>query len=124
MWKQGSKGDISLYVFGARVTLQTGGGDICIILHAKYRSLIGSKFVVVSPDTDVLMLLIHHFDVLNLKHLFFKTGRRQLHCTNTRYLSVHDIVNALFGDQKRILLPPYCPTGCDFCSAFFGTRLR
>lgn len=47
--------------------------DTRLILHAKYMSLQGSNnVIVVRPDTDVLVLLLHHFDHLRLDQLFLK----------------------------------------------------
>lgn len=95
--------------------------DTRLILHAEYCSLHGSNSVVViSPDTDVLVLLVHHFESLGLKQLFFKTGRKQRHCNQTRYVPVHEIVKMLSKEQQNILLTVYCLTGCDSCSAFYG----
>jgi len=95
--------------------------DTRLILHTKYCSNHGiNTVVVVSPDTDVLVLLVHHFNSLGLEKLYFKTGRRQLHCNTTRFVPVHNIVKMLSVEQRNIMLTVYCLTGCDSCSAFYG----
>ena len=95
--------------------------DTRILLQLKYSARHDNDTaVVVSPDTDVFVLLIHHFPSLGASRLFFKTGRRQLHCNQTRYIPVHEIVKALSIQQKTILLSIYCLTGCDTCSAFYS----
>ena len=51
------------------------------------------------------------------EYVFFKTGRKGKHSNNTRYIPVH---NALLPDERAILLPIYCITGCDTCFFFHG----
>ncbi|CAC5394530.1 unnamed protein product [Mytilus coruscus] len=78
------------------------------------------KIVISSPDTDVLVLLMHHRQSIAAENVFFLTGRVGKHASLVRYISVDDIIKELTPSQKRILLPVYCLTGCDTTSSFFG----
>ena len=47
-----------------------------MLLHLAFAGSSGAKkAVVVSPDTDVFVLLIHHYINLKVDNIFFKTGR-------------------------------------------------
>ena len=64
--------------------------DTRLLLHAKYEANNGSESVVImSPDTDVLVLCVHHFEIIGLKTLYFKTGRKLAHTDSTRYIPIH-----------------------------------
>lgn len=92
-----------------------------MILHAKYAVTNGVETVCVSsPDTDVLVLLIHHYTSIQARHLYFLTGRKSTHTHTVRFIPVHSIVSTLPDDQLDIILPVYCVTGCDTTSFFFG----
>ena len=46
-------------------------------LHLAFAGYSGDKkAVVISPDTDVLVLLVHHYIKLKAAQVFFKTGRK------------------------------------------------
>ena len=95
--------------------------DSRMILHLELAGSSGArKAVVVSPDTDVFVLLVYHFSKLNVEYLFFKTGRKGLHVDYTRYIPVHNVFSKLLQDERAILLSVYCLTGCDTCSSFHG----
>ena len=95
--------------------------DTHILLHVAYQASLGAKrAVVASPDTDVLVLLVHHFRSIGIEEIFFKTGRKSMHSDLTRFIPVHAIVSQLNEEQLHILLDVYGLTGCDTCSAFFG----
>ena len=92
-----------------------------MLLHARFIANLGArKMVIVSPDTDVLVLLLHHFGSLGVHEVYLKTGRRSTHSDLTRYIPVHEVVKKLTLSQLEILLTVYCLTGCDTCSSFFG----
>ena len=94
--------------------------DTRLLLHAHYESNNGSgSVVIVSPDTDVLVLCMHHFDTLGIKNLYFKTGRKLVHIDSIRYIPVHTIHHCLSVNQRNIMLQVYCITGCDTCCAFY-----
>ena len=49
--------------------------DTRIVLHAIYAANNGSeKIVVRSPDTDVLVLLLHHMTHIHAKEIYFRRG--------------------------------------------------
>lgn len=77
-----------------------------------------------SPDTDVLVLLLHHraVEIITAKEVFFLTGRDGKHTQLSRY--IHSIYELLSTMQLRILLSVYCLTGCDTVSSFHGHGKR
>lgn len=95
--------------------------DTRILLHIAYAGTLDVQQVVVfSPDTDVFVLLVHHFPQLKVGTLYFKTGRKGLHRDMTRYIPVHEVVGSMNRQQKQIMLAVYCITGCDTCSSLHG----
>ena len=64
--------------------------DTRMMLHVKYSgNHNGSLVVLVSPDTDVLVLLIYHFSELGVSELYFKTGRTSIYASYTRFIPIH-----------------------------------
>ena len=55
------------------------------------------------------------------EYVCFKIGRHGNNGNNTRYIPVH---NTLLSDERAILLPVYCLTGCDICSFFHGIERK
>ena len=99
--------------------------DTRIVLHSAAAAENGAQTVVVhSPDTDVLVLLVHHRPAIKAKEIFFMTGREGKHTQLTRYIPVHTIYDLLSMEQQKILLSVYCLTGCDTVSSFFGHGKR
>ena len=95
--------------------------DSRLMLHIAYAGRQNTQQACVSsPDTDVLVLLVHFFSELNISQIFFKTGRKTTYRNMTRYIPVHSVFNSLSPQQVNILLPVYCLTGCDTCSSFYG----
>ncbi|XP_060579912.1 uncharacterized protein LOC132736731 [Ruditapes philippinarum] len=95
--------------------------DSRIILHAAFAKSKGVRSVAVSsPDTDVLVLLLHHCQTIGIEELFFVTGRTGVHTDTKRYISVHHLYNMLTEEQHNIILPVYCLSGCDTTSSFYG----
>ncbi|WAR09405.1 hypothetical protein MAR_019363 [Mya arenaria] len=93
--------------------------DTVMILHAKYEADRGSTCIAIhSPDTDVLVLLLHHYRYIGAAHLCMSTGRVTLHT------DVHQLIDKLTKDQLNILLSVYCITGCDTTSGYFGKGKR
>ena len=94
--------------------------DTRLVLHACAAANSGAKVIVVcSPDTDVLVLLLHHWPTINTE-VYFLTGKGGKHTTLTRFIPVHTLYSSLTKLQHSLLLPLYCITGCDTVSAFFG----
>ena len=95
--------------------------DTRICLHARVAAETGSKCIVVSsPDTDVLVLLLHHQNDICVDRLFFLTGREGKHANLSRFIPIHNIYDQLSKEQLSILLVVYCLTGCDTTSSFWG----
>ena len=95
--------------------------DTRICLHARVAAETGSKCIVVSsPDTDVLVLLLHHRNDICVDRLFFLTGRGGKHANLSRFIPIHNIYDQLSKEQLSILLAVYCLTGCDTTSSFWG----
>ena len=95
--------------------------DTRIILHAKAAADNGCRSIVVqSPDTDVMVLLLHHRPCIDADEIYFLTGGTTAHVTNSRYIPIHTIFDKLSTLQHNILLPVFCLTGCDTVSFFFS----
>jgi len=92
-----------------------------MMLHVAHAAAHGANQVVVfSPDTDVLVLLVHHFPDMTQTSIYFKTGRKLLNRDRTRYIPIQAIVGSLTPQQLSIMLSVYCVTGCDTSSSFHG----
>ena len=93
--------------------------DTRIILHALYsdklyrENNVQGRIVVKSPDTDVLVLLVHYFPKMKKpSELWFQTGL----ITST----IHELCKSLSSVVCEILPVGYALTGCDTTSSFFG----
>ena len=84
--------------------------DTRIILHAI--SCEQKCIVVSSRDTDVLVLLLSHFDRINCKELWMKAGTAK----KPKNIPVHDIVSSISQDILKSLIPFHTLTGCDTTS--------
>ena len=79
--------------------------DTRIILHTTVVSNNGAvRIILNSPDTDVLVLLLHHRPYICAKELFFLTGRTGTHVDLRRYIPVHSLFDKLTKEQHII----YC----------------
>ncbi len=93
--------------------------DTRIVLHAVYAANRGANSLVVcSPDTDVLVLLVHHRSAINCANIHFMTGKREKLFDNTRFIPVHLVHNSMTEAQLSILLPVFGLSGCDTVSSF------
>lgn len=92
-----------------------------IVFHAVHAVKNGArKIVVSSPDTDVCVLLLHHWPVIDSDELYFLTGREGKHTSLTRYIPIHLMHDKLNPAVRAILLSVYCLSGCDTVSSFYG----
>ena len=82
------------------------------------------KKIVASLDTDVFVVLAQHFSHMDVREIFFKTGKKSTHADLTSFIPVHKVVWKLNEDQKNILLSVYAVTGCDTCCALFACTKR
>jgi hypothetical protein len=95
--------------------------DTRIILHSIAAAQNGANTIVVrSPDTDVLVLLLHHRPAIKAKRIFCMTGTDSKHTNLLRFVPVHELYQKLTREQHAILMPIYCLTGCDTTSSFFS----
>ena len=95
--------------------------DTRMLLHVAYQARHNAKrVIVVSPDTDVFVLLVYHFSHMGVSEVFFKTGRKSTHADLTRFIPIHNVICKLNEEQTNILLSVYALTGCDTCCALFG----
>ena len=104
--------------------------DTRIILHALYyysnklyqENNVQGRIVVKSPDTDVLVLLVHYFpNMKNTSELdWFQTGLITSTNDCRRYIPVHELCKSLSSVVCAILPAAYALTGCDTTSSFVG----
>ena len=70
--------------------------DTRIILHAIHAADNGATTIVVrSPDTDVLVLLLHHRPAIHDRRIFFQTGYGGKHTSLMRLIPVHTLFEKL-----------------------------
>ncbi len=85
-----------------------------LILHCIHAQM---KTIVVSArDTDVLLLLLAHYDRMGCTYLYMRAGTSRA----PRYFPVHEIHKLLSPDQLDTLLAFHAVTGCDSVSRFSG----
>ena len=95
--------------------------DTRIVLHAAFAAKQGLDIItVVSPDTDVLVLLTFHQREIGCKELYLYTGREGKYTDQKRYIPIHVLSQKFTQQQQNILLAVYCITGCDTVSTFYG----
>ena len=96
--------------------------DTRIVLHAIYADNNASeKIEVRSPDTDVLVLQLHHTTEIHTKEISFRTGTQGKHTNLSRYIPVHILFEELSRKQHNILLSVYCRRGCATTISFRGS---
>ena len=90
--------------------------DTRMILHCRHVVLSSEieNVVVWSPDTDVAILLAHHFEDLRCTQLWFRTGVAD----KARFIPIHQICSNLGKEICRILVGFHALTGCDSTSGF------
>ena len=90
--------------------------DTRMLLHAEHASQDGQRIVIQSPDTDVLILCVSHYDDIGCEELWFRTGVKD----RLRYIPAHKI-SLLLGPRMCKVLPAFhAVTGCDSTSALSG----
>lgn len=101
--------------------------DTRIIVHAIYADKtfsekhVQGRIIVKSPDTDVLVLLVHYFPKMTSTcELWFQTGMITSVKDCRRYIPVHDICHSINPIVCKILPAAHAITGCDSTSSFYG----
>lgn len=105
--------------------------DTRMILHAIYANdqfklkEVQGRIIIKSPDTDVLVLAIHHFPKMsNTSELWIETGRVTGTTDLRRYIPVHVICQSMLSVTCEILPAVHALSGCDSTSSFFGIGKR
>ena len=95
--------------------------DHRLIPHIEWSLHIGhNNIVVISNDTDVLVLLVHYFKIfsrMGLKKIWIRVGKGD----SERFIPVHKLYKRL-GPLRKVLLAAHIGTGCDYISKV-GTKL-
>ena len=95
--------------------------DVRIIPHALDATNCGAERVVLlSNDTDVVVLGLHHWSILTehgLKELWIKAGV----ATTTRYIPLYTLATRMGPEKCKVIIPLHQLTGCDSTSKF-GTK--
>jgi len=90
--------------------------DTRLLLHTKHAATTHPRIVIQSPDTDVVVLSVAHFQDLPCHELWIKTGTRD----KQRFIPIHSIHLSLGSTLAKSLLPFHALTGCDSTSSFSG----
>ena len=96
--------------------------DLRLVLHAFHASNHNlEKIVILSNDTDVLVLFTHHWkclETLGLKEVWITAGTG----ASSRFIPIHMLAKSI-GETLCSLLPAvHVLTGCDYTSKF-GTKM-
>ena len=76
--------------------------------------------IVISSDTDVLVLLIHYFRRFNsegLQKMWLRVGKKE----NRRFIPIHTVSDRIGSSLTQTLLKAHIGTGCDYISKV-GTK--
>ena len=86
-----------------------------MILHAWHASFTKERIVIQSPDTDVAVLAIYAYEMIQCNEMWFKTGVKD----KVRFVPVHRIAEK-FGRSVCAAIPAFhALTGCDSTSGLF-----
>ena len=86
-----------------------------MILHAWHASSTKERIVIQSPDTDVAVLAIYAYEMIQCNEMWFKTGVKD----KVRFIPVHRIAEKL-GKSVCAAIPAFhALTGCDSTSGLF-----
>ena len=98
-----------------------------MILHAIYADQefqstnVEGRIIIMSPDTDVLVLAIHYFPQMShTKELWIQRGTVTSTSDRRRYIPVHAICKSITPVMCHILPAAHALSGSDTTSAFFG----
>ena len=93
--------------------------DTRIILHVAHCANQGLHKVAITVDTDLVVLIVGHFNVLGIEELWVSFGTG----AHFRHLPIHAILNSL-GVKAVPLMLFHSLTGCDTVSRFLGRGKR
>ena len=89
--------------------------DTRMYLHASYAAKTCTDVIIISPDTDVLVIGVSLQPLIDAQ-LYFHTGKG----ANLRTLDVKAIHESVGDEFSKALIGLHCFTGCDSVSAFYG----
>ena len=78
--------------------------DTRMLLHLAFPGRVQDnlqKTVVWTPDTDVLLLLLHHKDALMCPEVYMFTGREGKHVSSRRFIPVHELYTAMSPQERE-----------------------
>ena len=88
-----------------------------------YAAKAGAQTIVIqSPDTDILVLLLHHRSAIPAKNIFFSTGHEGKHTSMKRFIPVHTLYELISPCHIAVLLSIYTLTGCDTVRFFLDRK--
>ena len=88
--------------------------DTRLLLQAKHASPTHPRIVIQSPDTDVAVLSLAHFEDLQCQELWFRSGVKD------RFIPIHRLHSSLGQPLCKALPAFHALTGCDSTSALQG----
>ena len=104
---------------GHDVYQSTTDADNMIAQKALESASNGMPTIVESDDTDVLVLLIHHFNE-EMSNIFFRSELSKRSRSGIRFYSISEIVRSIGSIVTRHILFIHAWSGCDTTSATFG----
>ena len=91
--------------------------DTRLVLHAVHSQF--HTVVVSSRDTDVLLLLVSHFQRMQCQHIWMKSGTSK----KRRYIPIDEVFNKLPSGSPSSMLAFHALTGCDTTS-YIGNHAK
>ena len=92
--------------------------DTLIVKHALQSAKSGNPTVVVADDTDIIVLLMHQYQMNTMEDVFFQSEATRRSKSGLRIISIR---KAVINYDAEIL---YTWSGCDSVSAIFGQGKR
>ena len=90
--------------------------DMTLILHCIHAHMETTIVAVRESDTDVLILLLAHYNLMGCTRLYMKTGTSNA----LKYFTAHEIRMLLYIDLVDTQFAMHTITGCDSVSKFSG----
>lgn len=88
--------------------------DTRLILHAVNSR--HKRVVLSAGDTDVFLLLVHHFDKIAAAECFMMAGTSK----HRKYIPIHDVCSLLSMEERENILALHALSGCDTTSFLAG----
>jgi len=102
----------------------TGDADADIARTACNLASEGRVVNVVADDTDVLVLLVHHFKSATMADIYMSSSRKSGQNSERKVVSIRSIQFDIDETAVEQLLVVHALTGCDTTSALFGQGKR